>query len=180
MENEANSRFRAHDLAPALLAMLGVVALVPVADILLNALPLRLSDEGWRFQIESQILNAAPQWALILLVVLALGSLAERPGALKAGALLCFVLAAALVVALPLFALDFLTMRKLQPQTRIPSFQRAGFKLAGIGALLVPVLFWGGVRGLRAARKESLSAESAGPALVIGQAPRVAKETVPS
>jgi hypothetical protein len=168
-ENFAARSFRAHLLAPAMLGVLLVVGLSPVADILTTALPLRTSDVTWRFQVEGLVLNLAPQWALLLMLVLAVGLYGERPGAVKAGAIICLGIAAVLAVLLPFFALDFLTVRQLQTQSRLPAFQRMGVKVAGTSALLVPALVWAGVRGLGAYKKERGKEKSEGPGLVVGQ-----------
>lgn len=169
MENSAPSSLRAHQLASAMLGVLSIIGLSLVADILTTALPLRTGDVAWRFQVEALVLNTVPQWALILMVVLAVGLHGERLGALKAGAIVCLVLAGILALLLPFFALDFLTVRHLQTQSRLPTFQRVGIKVAGIAALLVPALVWAGVRGLAASRDGRRTEWPAGPGLMIGQ-----------
>jgi hypothetical protein len=152
-----------------MLAVLSIVGLSLVADFLTTVLPLRAGDVQWRFQAEGMVLNAAPQWALILLLVLAVGLYGERFGALKAGAILCLGLALILAVLLPFFALDFLTVRHLQPQSRLSAFQRVGLRLAGIGALMVPALVWAGWRAWAAARLGLRRDERGGAGLVVGQ-----------
>jgi len=151
-----------------MLAVLSIIGLSLVADILTTALPLRADDVQWRFQAEGLVLNAAPQWALILLLAIAVGLYGERLGALKAVAILCLALALILAVLLPFFALDFLTVRHLQAQSRLPAFQRAGVKLAGIGALIVPGLVWIGLRALAASTLRIRRDEPTG-GLLIGQ-----------
>lgn len=152
-----------------MLGVLSIIGLSLLADILTTVLPLRTSDVQWRFQAEGLVLNAAPQWALILLLVLAVGLYGERLGALKAGAIFCLALAGILAVLLPFFALDFLTVRQLQSQSRLPAFQRVGIKVAGIAVLLVPVLVWAGVRGLGTYGKARGSEKSKAPGLLVGQ-----------
>jgi hypothetical protein len=169
MENRAPSTLRADLLAPAMLAVLSISGLSLAAEILTTSLPLRIGEATWRFQLEGLVLNAAPQWALILVLVLGIGLYGDRIGVVKAGAIVCLLLAVTLVVLLPFFVLDFLTVRQLQPQSRLPGFQRVGLKVTGIAALLVPPLVWAGVRGLAASRNVLLTEPTTGPGLVIGR-----------
>lgn len=169
MKSSAPSSEPAYLLAPAMLGVLSIIGLSLVADILTTALPLRTGDVAWRFQIEALVLNTAPQWALILMVVLAVGVFGERFGALKPGAIGCLVLAVLLAVLLPFFALDFLTVRHLQTQSLLPAFQRVGIKVSAIAVLLVPGLLWAGVRGLAASRYGHRTEKSGDSGLLIGQ-----------
>ena len=150
-------------MVPAMLAVLSISGLSLAAEILTTALPLRTGDVTWRFQLEGLVLNAAPQWALILVLVLGIGLSSDRIGVVKAGAIVCLLLAGILAVLLPLFALDFLTVRQLQTQSRLPAFQRVGIKVTGIAGLLVPALVWAGVRGLVASRNVVLTEPTTGP-----------------
>lgn len=169
MEISAPPFIRAQLLAPAMLSVLSIVGLSLLGEILTAALPLRPGDAGWRFQVEGLVLNAVPQWALILVLVLGIGLYGDRIGVVKAGAIVCLALAVTVAVLLPFFALDFLTVRQLQTQSRLPAFQRVGIKVTGIAALLVPALVWVGVRGLAASRQVLLTEPTTGPGLVIGR-----------
>ena len=132
MEISAPPLIRAQLLAPAMVSLLSIVGLSLLAEILTAALPLRAGDAAWRFQAEGLVLNAAPQWAVILVLVLAIGLYADRIGVVKAGAIVCLGLAVTVAVLLPFFALDFLTVRQLQTQSRRPAFQRVGIKVAAL------------------------------------------------
>ena len=170
MVNLPASPFRAHEMAPAMIGVLAVIGLSLVADVVIGAVPFRTDDPSWRFQVAGQILNTAPQLALLLMLALGVGLYAERFGVLKWGAIACLVLAALLALLLPFFALDFLTVRHLQNQSRLSGFLRMGLRLAGIAGLLMLGLVWAGIRGVVVARSAlPLGEPTEGPGIVIGQ-----------
>ena len=168
MENPDTPPQRAYVLAPAMLAVLAVVGLAIAAEILTTAWPIRTNDVTWRFQLGGLILSAAPQWALILMIVLAIGVFGERVEIVRAGAVLCLALAVAVTLIVPLLTLDMLTVRHLQNQSRLPGFLRIGLKVIGIALLLVPALIWTGFRGLAAAKHIKRLEPTEGPGLVLG------------
>jgi len=169
METASAASSRAQQAAPAILGVLAIVILAMLGDVLANAMPFRPGDVAWRYQIAGFLMTIAPQLALVLMLILAVGFYGDRLGAVKAAAIVCLMLAGTLALLLPFFALDFLTVRHLQSQSRLSAFQLSSVKLAGTSALLVPALAWAGLRGVRASRVKADSKASQGPGLLIGQ-----------
>lgn len=160
---------RAQAIVPALLVLLAVVAISPLADVLVPNFPPRTGELQWRFRAFGMYLAAMPQMALILAVIIGVGLHTAHRGAVRAASILALLLA---VIALPLlafFALDFIQMRRIVPLDSRRTFDLAAMKTGFFAGLFGLVLIWVGFRAFQASVLEKSERRSKGQGLVVGQ-----------
>ncbi len=160
---------RAQAVITAVLVVLLVVTLSPIADVLVPALPVATGEVRWRFQVFGTLLAALPQLALLLAAIAAVGILAGHRRAVRGAAMAALVLAVVALVLLPFFALDFLEMRRLVPLDRKGTFDMATMKTGLFGGFFVLVLGHLGWMGWQASVKEAANERKEGQGLVVGQ-----------
>ena len=73
------------------------------------------------------------------------------------------------IVLVPLFALDFLTVRRQVNQEMLHSFDIAAMKTGATAFVLALLLAWAGVLAFKASVKEESARKSKGQGLVVGQ-----------
>ncbi len=88
-----------------------LLAIVPVVEIVVNSLPVRISDPSWRLAMVAVATGAASSVLLSLFFVFVVGFLADRQLALSFVAAACVCIALLCVVAAGSFALDALQMK---------------------------------------------------------------------
>ncbi len=160
---------RSQFVVSAALAVLTLAACSPLADVMVQGLPLATGEVRWRFQTFGTLLAALPQLALILATVAGVGSLAGHRVAVRGASVAALVLAMVAIALLPFFALDFVEMRRLVPMDRKPTFDRATMKTGLFGGLFVLMLAYLGWMGWQASTKEKTTQRKEGQGLVVGQ-----------
>lgn len=160
---------RAHTVISAALAVLVVVALSPLADVLVPALPVSTGEVRWRFQVFGTMLAALPQLALLLAAITAVGIFGGRRVAVRGAAIAALLLALVAALLLVPFALDFLDMRRLVPVDRKNNFDMAAMKTGAFGGLFALVLAYLGWKGIQGSVKEKTTERKQGQGLVVGQ-----------
>lgn len=160
---------RAQLVISAVIAVLAVATLSPLADAMVPAFPLATGEVRWRFQVFGTVLAALPQLALLLASIAGVGILAGHRLAVRGAAVAALLLAVVSLVLLPLFALDFLEMRRLIPIDRKATFDMAAMKTGLFGGLFMLVLAYLGFRGWPASAKEDTTQRKEGQGLVVGQ-----------
>jgi hypothetical protein len=159
--------FRVQTLTPALIAVLVVATLQPLAVITTAQLPLRFGEVTWRFQTLTIFLGAAPPVSFGLALIAIVGLFGARYRAVRGAAIGALLLGAALIPVLILDGLDFLQVRRLVGADKMHAFQLNMLQSAGVGIILVPLLFWLGWSGLQAGRKAPAARSE--DTLVVGQ-----------
>ena len=141
-------RLRVETLAPAMVTVLVLAALQPLAVIVATILPLRFDDISWRFQVFALFVGASPQIAVELAILAAIGLFGEQYRAVRGAAVGALVLGATLVPVLLFEILDYLEVRHLVPADRVRGFDLTTLQAIAVGAAFVPLLLWLGRRGL--------------------------------
>ena len=160
---------RAQTVIAAVIAVLAVAALSPVADAMVPAFPLATGEVRWRFQVFGTVLAALPQLALLLASIAGLGTLAGHRIAVRGASLAALLIAIVALALLPFFGLDFIEMRRLVPIDRKGTFDMATMKTGLFGGLFVLVLAYLGWMGWQASTKEKITQRKEGQGLVVGQ-----------
>jgi hypothetical protein len=163
---------KAQALIPALVALLVVATLSPFADVILPRTPLRLGEVQVRFQIFGLLLAAGPQVTALLVLTAATSLFGGYRLGLRIAAGLSVAAAALYIVLTPLFALDFLTMRRQVNQEALHGFDWAAMKTGATAFLLGILLVWMAVLAFRAAVNEEAGSgkpRTKGQGLVVGQ-----------
>ena len=161
---------KAQALIPALVTLLVVATLSPFADVVLPRMPLQLGEVQPRFQVFGLLLAAGPQVAMLLVVMAATSLFGGYRLGVRISAVLSVVAAALYVVLVPLFALDFLTVRRQVNQEALRSFDMAAMKTGATAFLLALLLAWAGVLAFKASvNEEAGGRKTKGQGLVVGQ-----------
>lgn len=160
---------RAQSVVTAVLFVLVVVALSPLADVVVPALPLATGEVRWRFQTYGTLLAALPQLALLLAAISAVGIITGSRQAVRGAAIAAIFLAVVALVLLPFFALDFLEMRRLVTLDRKHTFDMATMKTGLFGGFFVLALGYLGWMGWPASVNEKSTERKQGEGLVVGQ-----------
>ncbi len=159
-------------LIPALVALLVVVTLSPFADVILPRTPLQLGEVQVRFQLFGLLLAAAPQVVTVLVLTATTALLGGYRFGLRVSAVIAVATAVLYVVLVPLFALDFLTVRRQVNQGALHGFDMAAMKTGATAFLLALLLLWMAVLAFRAAVNEEAAGgkpRTKGQGLVVGQ-----------
>lgn len=163
---------KAQALIPALVSLLVVTTLSPFADVILPRMPVHLGEVQVRFQVFGLLLAAAPQVALLLVLTAATSLFGGYRLGLRIAAGLSVVAAVIYVILTPLFALDFLTMRRQVNQTALAGFDTAAIKTGATAFLLALLLIWMATLAFKAAVNEDAAPGKPrvkGQGLVVGQ-----------
>lgn len=161
---------RAQALIPALVTLLVVTTLSPFADVVLPRMPLPLGEVQPRFQLFGLLLAAAPQVVLMLVVTAATALFGGYRLGVRIAAIFAMVSAVLFVVLVPLFALDFLTVRRQVNQEMLHGFDMAAMKTGATAFLLGLLLAWAGVLAFKVSvKEESTGRKTKGQGLVVGQ-----------
>jgi hypothetical protein len=146
-------RLRVETLAPAMVTILVLAALQPLAVIVATILPLRFEDLSWRFQVFALFVGASPQISVELAILAAIGLFGEQYWAVRGAAVGALVLGVTLGPVLVYELLDYLQFRRVVPADRVHGFDLTTLQPIAVGAALVPLLIWLGRRGLQAGKK---------------------------
>lgn len=160
---------RAQAVIAAVIAVLAVAALSPLADALVPALPLATGEVRWRFQVFGTFLAALPQLALLLAAIAGFGTIAGHRVGVRAASVAAVLLAVVALAMLPIFGLDFLEMRRLVPIDRKATFDLATMKTGLFGGLFFLVLIYLGWLSFKASVKEKSNERKEGQGLIVGQ-----------
>lgn len=161
---------RAQALVPALVTILVVATLSPFADVILPRLPLQLGVVQTRFQVFGLVLAAGPQVAMLLAVIAAIALFGGYRVGVRIAAIIAMVVAAVFVILVPLFALDFMQVRRQVNQEMIKGFDMAAMKTGVMAFILALLLAWAAVLAFKASVKEETSGrKQKGGGLIVGQ-----------
>lgn len=150
----------ARPLVAATYAVAVILAAVSVADVVGQIMPLRFSEPGWRIGVLGLVSLALPSFLLAFLIACVAAYFLEHQRLLQVLAGLSALVALGLLIALPFFAMDLLTLRG-----RIDVQARAGFDV-GMGRAVVTLVVamataaWIAYGGWRAGRGRGASARS--------------------
>jgi hypothetical protein len=158
---------RADKLIPAATALLVALCVAAVCRLALGAWPFAISETRWRFETADLLLATAPQLALLLTVIAVAGVYSGRYQTVRRASLALLGLAGLLTLAVPVFAHDFLAIRRIQGVATIEAFTSDGTRLGVTAALAVPFMIWAGIRGWAAGRPDPES--EPGNGLIVGQ-----------
>lgn len=160
---------RAQAVFSAVLAVLAVALLSPLADALVPAWPFATGEVRWRFQVFGTLLAALPQLAFLLAAIISVGLIAGHRVAVRSASVAALLLAVIALCLLPFFGLDFLEMRRLVPIDRKQTFDMAAMKTGFFGGLFVLILPYMGWLGFQSSGKERSAARQEGQGLIVGQ-----------
>jgi hypothetical protein len=160
---------RAQTAIAAVIAVLAIATLSPLADAMVPAFPLATGEVRWRFQVFGTLLAALPQLALLLASIIGLGTLAGHRVAVRGAAFAALAIALFSLLLLPFFGLDFLEMRRLVPLDRKGTFDMASMKTGLFGGLFFLALSYLGWMGWQSSTKEKTTERKEGQGLVVGQ-----------
>jgi hypothetical protein len=107
-----------------------LLSVVPIVEVFVNSLPIRISDPSWRLAVVAVATSAATTVLLSLLLVFVVGILADRVGALWFVGAACGCIALLSVIAAGSFALDALQMRG-----QVKEAMAARYNIASLWAL---------------------------------------------
>ncbi len=151
-------------LSHALYVVAAMLIVIPLSDALPVLWPLRAGTTEWRFGVVGILSGALTLPLLGAFLVLAAAGLLGHRQVLAVAAWLAFVLAAVLVLAAGLFAMDFIEVRaRLRPEARplmLGAAEKAAFKLA-LGAIVAVVLGFSARRIARRLRQEAAEQQPA-------------------
>jgi hypothetical protein len=100
-------------LARAGYVLAALLIVIPLFDLTAQLLPLRLSDERWRFGAVGQLSNILLVPLLGLLLVIGLATLTDSRRVKRVIGAICAILAVALAVLSVLFILDYFQVRTI-------------------------------------------------------------------
>ena len=162
---------RTDKLISVALVVLVVMGVSPLFDMLVLRTPLRFGEAPWRYQTFLMLLSNGPQLLILLALLLALATFAGKRSAVRAVAVAAFVFAIVYVVTVPLFGLDFLTIRRLVAQAAKRSVDLMALKTIVYGGIEVLAAAWLGAHAWgSSARSEEAVRREQGHGLVVGQA----------
>lgn len=165
-----NPAARTQLLTPAVLGVLVLALLISISALVPGWWPVNVSDPQWRYQALATFLRSAPQFAFLLVVIAYAAVYGGQYTIVRRAGIAMLAGAAVLLLALPLFALDFMKIRRGQPSETIARFTLEGMRLAATSGALALMLFWAGRRGLAAAENDrGPRRRMAGEGLIVGQ-----------
>ena len=162
---------RAQILLPAMVALLVVAGISPIVDVLVSG-SLHLGDYQQRFRLIGLVYANLPQLCIVLVLIVTAGLVAASRPVVRGASIAAILIGAIMIVLLPIFGLDFLQARHVVPDTSRTMFVVASMKTVLFAAFLVPVLIWGGRRGVRATPKPAVTGRhqrTKGEGLVVAQ-----------
>jgi hypothetical protein len=123
-----------------------------------------------RFQVFGLVLAAGPQVAMMLAVIAAIALFGGYRLGVRIAAIIAMVVAVVFVILVPLFALDFMQVRRQVNQEMIKGFDMAAMKTGVMAFILALLLAWAAVLAFKASVKEETSGrKQKGGGLIVGQ-----------
>lgn len=160
---------RSQVLIPGILTVLFTILGIGAVSLVVGAIPITTGDIQWRFANAVQLLGAGPQIAFLLMMVSVAALYDERYRVLRLTAILIGAFAVVLLVLIPFFAFDFLTLRHLQQLSRVAPFTREYLRLGATSGALGLALLWAARAAFRASGREPKGERDIGSGLVVGQ-----------
>lgn len=157
-------------LLPALVVFMVVVAASALVDLSITVLPLRFGEVSWRFYSAGLFMATAPQAATILVLISIVAITGGLRGTLRGIAIVAIILGVLYLVALPVFGLDLLQMRRLQSEASRSHWTSAATKTAILAGILGIMFVWMGIKSMAASRRTDFApAREEGRDLVVGR-----------
>ena len=162
---------RSQLLFPSIVGVLTVAILSSIVDLLVNDLSSQAVGPQFRFQVMGLLFASASQFAVLLALIAAVGTVGGYRAAVRGAALAAIGFGALLIVLLPFYALDFLQSRRMVNQNNLKGFTLAGEKTGAFAGLIALMLLWVGWRAFAASRRteEKVEQRVKGRGLVVGQ-----------
>jgi hypothetical protein len=160
---------RVQSFFPLLIVAAALIALSVFGDALVTVYPFHGDDIQWRFATFLGLLTMAPQLTLIVVILAAVAVVGALRGALRGTAVFAFACAAMLILIMPFFALDFLTVRRLVPEANKRHADYQMLKAVVAGGVFAVMLLWMGWRGWQLSAKAPTGVRAPGEGLVVGQ-----------
>ncbi len=164
---------RAEKLIPAMIFMLAAICLIglELLTVVMGAWPIEPFELQWRVQVFTLLLSATPQILFLVTLIAVAAVYAGKHRAVRAAAVAYCGLAVALVILAPLFAMDSLSMRHLQPPDKVAEFTYNMLRLCATSAFLVPFMVWAGVKSVVGAAspiQQPITEGARGHGLIVG------------
>jgi hypothetical protein len=161
---------RTDKLISVALVVLVIMGVSPLFDMLVLRTPMRFGEAPWRYQTFLMLLSNGPQLLILLALLLALATFAGKRSVVRGVAVAAFVIAVVYLIVLPLFGLDFLTIRRLVAQAAKRSVDMMALKTMIYGGIVVLLAAWiGSLAWGASARSEEAARREQGHGLVVGQ-----------
>jgi len=154
---------------PILLGLLAVAVVSVCGDLVVSTLPLRPGDAQWRLLAVGGFLGLVPQVAIMLVLINVTAILGGVRGAIRGAAVVAIVGAAVVLLAIALFGLDFLQVRRLVAESGKRRIDLATLKTALFSGVFALLLIWTGLRGWELGKKEDSGERPAREGLFVGQ-----------
>ena len=145
--------FRVQTLGPALVLVLVIATIQPLAVIAVSTMPFSFEDAGWRVRLYSLLLGSTPQLAFCLVLLASVGLFAELHRVVRWTAMTALLLGILLIPLVIADALDVIEVQQRVPLDQLRQYRINAIESWGLVALLIPALIWMGRRGLQAGRK---------------------------
>lgn len=147
-----------------------VMAINPIISLLVMRWPLKFDSLGWRFFFSGQLISdTMPYHATALALLLMLATWLGHRNVARAVAVMAIISAAAIVVAVLMFGLDALQMRRTIPQGNKAQFDAAGLKTLLLSMTLAPALLWLAIRTFAATKGVVSRTVASDAGLVVGR-----------
>jgi hypothetical protein len=160
---------RAQKLIPAAMSVLAAIGVVGLVAVAVAAWPFAPGEMRWRVQAIATLLTAVPQLAFLLAMISVAGVYAGQHSAVRAAAISFFVLSGALIVLVPLFALDFMSVRHLLTQPAVAGVTHEGVRVGVSTAFLIPFMIWAASKGWAASKPDPDAERGEGHGLIVGR-----------
>ncbi len=155
---------------PAIITVLIAIFVIGFLALASGSLPLQVSDARWRFTVMSVFLGGSPQMAFMLMVIALAALFGNHFGLARWVAFATIAFGILLIVLIPFYGLDLITVRKLQRINELAHLTREGFRIIAVTGGLALLLIWAGRRGI-AATKPVVAAtrRTRGDGLIVAQ-----------
>ncbi|HEU4628294.1 MAG TPA: hypothetical protein VFS08_01065 [Gemmatimonadaceae bacterium] len=144
-------------------------------EFLLVSYPYRFGDMRWRFGAVGLLFNSVLLLPLVGLTIIAIAAvLLEHRRVARIASVLALVAAAAVVLLMPLFVLDYVQLRKIVSPPQLRAYDYTSLKAMLVAVLMFVIAIFVGIGGLRATRLPKVAAarraprKSANPVVVGG------------
>ena len=156
-------------VAPGVIVVLVVAAVISIATLVVGWVPLAVDETPWRFRAAAQLLSSGPQLAILLALIALTGVVGEQNRAVRWASGGAILLALLLSIVVPFFALDLIAMRRLQHDDVVDAFTRDGLRLGVTSGVLMLALLWVARLGFVAVRIDPSEKKAKGDGLIVGQ-----------
>ncbi|HEY4171461.1 MAG TPA: hypothetical protein VGM42_00420 [Rhodopila sp.] len=142
-----------------------------IVDLVVSYMASQAVGVQYRFQVMGLLFASAIQFAVLLALIAAVGTLGGYRTAVRGAAIAAFAFGALLIILVPFYALDFLQSRRIVSQNNLKGFTLAGEKTGAFAGLIGLMLLWVGWRAFAASRRtdEKVEQRAKGQGLVVGQ-----------